>query len=215
MINPRFKNIIFDFGGVICDIDISITEKAFHDLGMKTFDQSYSVTERDNFFGAFETGFITPEQFRNGLKPFFSAPVTDITIDQAWNALLLGIPSCRIDLLKQLRHSYRLFLLSNTNQIHFEKYSSDLLTDHGIPDFHHLFDKTYFSYQIGLRKPFPETFQFVVKDAGIKPEESLFIDDSAEHVAGAGKAGLFAYQLIQGETINDLFSPEMKFLRKV
>ena len=207
------KNIIFDFGGVICNIDISLTEKAFYDLGLKKFDKSYSVTDRDNFFGAFETGRITPQQFRDTLKEYIDKGVTDDEIDTVWNALLLDIPKQRIELLKQLRSTYRLFLLSNTNQIHYEHYLSDLQRIYGFRDFNDLFDNAYFSHQISLRKPFPEIFEFVINDADLTASETLFIDDSPEHVEGACKAGLHAYHLKPEEDITDLFNAKMQFLR--
>ncbi|MBC8316133.1 MAG: HAD family phosphatase [Bacteroidales bacterium] len=207
------KNIIFDFGGVICNIDISLTEKAFYDMGLKKFDKSYSVTDRDNFFGAFETGRITPQQFRDTLKEYVDEGVTDDDIDTVWNALLLDIPKQRIDLLKQLRSTYRLFLLSNTNEIHYKYYLSDLQRIYGFRDFNDLFDNAYFSHRISLRKPFPEIFEFVIKDAGIKASDTMFIDDSTEHVEGARKAGLHAYYLKPEEDITELFNAEMQFLR--
>jgi len=207
------KNIIFDFGGVICNIDISLTEKAFYDLGLEKFDKEYSITERDNFFGALETGQTTPEQFRETLKTYIKRPVTDPEIDTVWNALILDIPERRIALLKQLRSVFQLFLLSNTNQIHYEHYLKDLQIIHGCLDFSDLFEKAYFSYQIGLRKPFREVFDFVVRDAGIRADETLFIDDSMEHVEGARKTGLHAYHLKPEEDITELFNSEMQFLR--
>jgi len=207
------KNIIFDFGGVICNIDISLTEKAFYDLGLKKFDKSYSVTDRDNFFGAFETGRITPQQFRDTLKEYIDKGVTDDEIDTVWNALLLDIPKQRIELLKQLRSTYRLFLLSNTNEIHYKYYLSDLQRIYGFRDFNDLFDNAYFSHQISLRKPFPEIFEFVINDADLTASETLFIDDSPEHVEGACKAGLHAYHLKPEEDITELFNAKMQFLR--
>lgn len=207
------RNMIFDFGGVICNIDVSITEKAFVNLGIRQFDRAYSVTERDSFFGSFETGKITPNQFREVLKQHFDKPVTGEEIDHAWNALLQDIPASRIDLLRRLSTSYRLFLLSNTNEIHYTKYLKDLQTIYGVSGFGELFEKAYFSHQIGLRKPFRDVFDFVVNDAGLKQDETLFIDDSTQHVEGARKAGLMAYHLTDEEDITDLFSPEMKFLR--
>ncbi|MFH1160968.1 MAG: HAD family phosphatase [bacterium] len=206
------KSIIFDFGGVICNIDISITEKAFSALGLRKFDNAYSVTERDTFFGRFENGLITPDQFRETLKKYVGRRVTDAEIDSAWNALLLDMPEPRIALLKKLRTKYRLFLLSNTNQIHYEHYLKDLQAVHGCMDFTDLFEKAYFSHQIGLKKPFREVFDFVLKDTGLSAGETLFIDDSIKHIEGARKAGLQAYHLKKGEDITDLFSPEMQFL---
>ena len=207
----KLKNILFDFGGVICNIDISKTEKAFRELGMNQFNHDYSVTERDQFFGQFETGMISPEQFRETLKPFFHDQITDTQIDDAWNALLLEMPPKRIELLKSLRSEYQTFLLSNTNQIHYKKYLADLQVLYGYNHFEDLFDKAYFSHQIGKRKPFPETFQFVCSDAGIREAETLFIDDSPEPIEGARKAGLYAHPLGRHEELTDLFTPEWRF----
>jgi putative hydrolase of the HAD superfamily len=208
-----FNNIIFDFGGVICNIDISITEKAFVDLGIRQFDKEYSVTERDNFFGSFETEKITPDQFRETLKHYFSQPVTDHQIDNAWNALLQDIPASRIVLLRNLTQHYRLFLLSNTNEIHYTKYLKDLQDVYSVSGFEDIFEKAYFSHQIGLRKPFREVFDFVIGDSELIRSETLFIDDSIQHVEAAKKAGLLAYHLRDEEDITHLFSPEMQFLR--
>ncbi|NQV03202.1 MAG: HAD family phosphatase [Bacteroidia bacterium] len=206
------KNIIFDFGGVICNIDISLTEKAFLNLGIKQFDKEYSVTERDNFFGSFETGKITPQQFRDTMTHYFDRPVSGSEIDAAWNVLLQDIPASRITLLKKLAPYYRLFLLSNTNEIHYTKYLKDLQLIHGIPGFGELFEKAYFSHLIGLRKPFREVFDFVVNDAGLDRNEILFIDDSIQHVEGARKSGMKAYHLKPGEDITGLFNTKMQFL---
>jgi len=207
------KNIIFDFGNVICDIDVSLTEKAFVNLGIKPVPGNGSSAERDRFFEKFETGFITPEEFRKTLKKFFLKPVTDVEIDIAWNALLHKIPVHRIDLLKKLRSAYRLFLLSNTNLIHYIHYVRDLQDNFGFQDFHDLVETAFFSHEIHLRKPSREVFEYVLNYAGIQGEETLFIDDTLQHVEGARKAGLKAYHLTEKEDITDLFSPEMHFLR--
>ena len=208
-------NIIFDFGGVICNIDISLTEQAFLSLGFRKSDNHYPLTEKETFFEKFETGLISPEMFRQTLKSYFDRPVTGEEIDTAWNALLLDIPESRIRLLKKLRMKYRLFLLSNTNQIHFEHYLKGLQETYGFEGFHNLFEKAYFSHQIRLRKPSREVFEFVIEDSAMVPGETLFIDDSIQHIQGARMTGLLAYHLQPGEDITDLFSPEMQFLRSL
>jgi len=209
---PVVRNIIFDFGGVICNIDISLTENAFRELGMKAFDHSYSITERENFFASFETGLLTPEQFREKLRKLFDKPVSDNEIDRAWNALLLDIPASRIQLLLRLRKKYRLFLLSNTNLIHFEKYRQDIETVHGYHSFDLLFDKAYFSFRMGLRKPFHEVFEYVIKDSELNRQETLFIDDSLQHIKAAQETGLVAYHLQPEEEIISLFNAQLDFL---
>ena len=206
------KNIIFDFGGVICDIDISLTEQAFIDLGIKSFKGEDASAQRDLFFEQFETGQISPPEFRSTLRMFFSNPVSDEDIDRAWNALLHKIPANRISLLKKLQSRYKLFLLSNTNPIHYQQYVQDLHENFGFHDFHGLFETAYFSHEIQLRKPSREVYEFVLNHAGIRGEETLFIDDDIRNTQGAGKAGILAYHLKPDEDITELFNTETQFL---
>jgi putative hydrolase of the HAD superfamily len=209
----ELKNIIFDFGGVICNIDIGLTEKRFKEMGIRHFDPGYAVSESEDFFGRFETGKITPGEFRETLKRFFDRPVTHAEIDQAWNLLLLDIPEPRIRLLERLRKQYRIFLLSNSNRIHYDKYRQDLEDTYGYKEFTDLFDKAWFSFAIGLRKPSQEIFRYITRDAGLLPAETLFIDDSFPNVKAARDAGIHAWHLLPGEDITGLFTPEMIFLR--
>lgn len=206
--SSKIKNIIFDFGGVICNIDVRLTEKRFLELGVKSFDTQYSVVERDTLFGKLEEGTISPDDFRLEIRNFFSHTVTDLEIDDAWNALLLDIPMPRIRLIEALRNNYRLFLLSNSNEIHYQKYRKNFEDQFGYKDFDSLFEKAYFSYQLKLKKPGRAVFEYVLNDSRLNPEETLFIDDSIQHVKGATVAGMHAYHLnlVSGETILDLFS---------
>lgn len=204
--NESIKNIIFDFGGVICDLDIKRTEKRFLEMGLKSFDTDYSISERDDLFRRLESGRLPVQEFRDSLKHFFSRPVTDNEIDEAWNALLLDIPEKRIHLLEEIRKDYRIFLLSNSNDIHYHKFLSDFTKNFGYQDFDKLFEKAYFSFQIHLQKPGREIFEYVLKTSGLNPSETLFIDDSIQHVEGAIKAGMRGYHLKikEGEDITDL-----------
>jgi len=204
------KNIIFDFGGVICNIDIKRTEKKFMELGLKSFDPKYSITESSGLFDLIENGKITSHEFRQQLKKYFSQPVTDKQLDEAWNALLLDIPEPRLRLLEKLRQHYRIFLLSNSNEIHYLKYLEDFRKQYGYNDFNDLFEKAYFSYRIGLKKPGKEVFEFVLNDSHLNPGETFFIDDTIQHVEGARNAGINAYHLKigEGEQLLDLFINE-------
>ena len=205
--SPSIRNIIFDFGGVICNIDVKLTEKAFTDLGINKFDTANSISRSAGLFENIETGAISSSQFREELRKFFSNPVTDEQLDEAWNALLLDIPEPRIRLIEQLRKHYRLFLLSNTTEIHYLKYLENFRTQYGYPDFDALFEKAYFSHRLGMKKPSPEIFRFVLHDSLLNPSETLFIDDTLMHVEGARIAGIHGYHLAidRGEEITDLF----------
>jgi glucose-1-phosphatase len=206
--NPKsIKNIIFDFGGVICNIDVKLTEKAFMDLGLKQFDTGRSISESAGLFEDLETGTISPQHFRDELKKYFVNPVTDEQIDTAWNALLLDIPEPRIRLIEKVRQQYRIFLLSNTNEIHYRCYLERFRKQYGYTDFDALFEKAWLSHRIGLKKPSTEIFNYVMQHSALEPSETLFIDDTLRHVEGARKAGLHAHHLAigEGEQIMDLF----------
>jgi len=208
-VNPKsIKNIIFDFGNVICDIEVKRTEAAFLNMGLKTFDPDYGMTGSTSLFNALETGTVTPREFRDQLRKFFLNPVTDEQIDNAWNALLLEIPEPRVRLLEKVRRHFRIFLLSNTNEIHYRKYRENL-RQFGYPDFDALFEKVYLSHRLGIRKPSKEIFIHVLTDAGLNPAETLFIDDTLMHVEAAWKLGINAHhlQIQNGEQIMDLFMP--------
>jgi putative hydrolase of the HAD superfamily len=201
------KNIIFDFGGVICNIDVNLTKQAIVELGLKKFDTGNSITSSTGLFEALETGSITPERFRDELRPFFENPVTDEQLDTAWNALLLDMPEPRIRLLETLRKNYRIFLLSNSNVIHYNHYLNTFRNQYGYSDFDGLFEKAWFSFNIGLKKPSPEIFSYVLDHGRINPSETLFIDDTLVHVLGAKSVGIHGYHLDldRKEQVTDLF----------
>jgi glucose-1-phosphatase len=208
IVNRKFiKNIIFDFGGVICNIDVRLTEKAFIDLGLKKFDTGRSISDSAGLFEDIETGAISPEVFRDGLRKFFEHPVTDVQLDAAWNAMLLDIPEPRVRLLEKVREHYRIFLLSNSNEIHYNCYVQNFRKQFGHRGFEGFFEKAWFSYRIGLKKPSPDIFRYVLQDGKLDPSETLFIDDTLVHVEGARNAGIHGYHLLldKGEQILDLF----------
>jgi putative hydrolase of the HAD superfamily len=203
------QNLIFDFGGVICNIDAKLTEKAFIALGLKQFDTGQSIADSAGLFEKLETGTITPKQFRDELRLYFGNPVTDEQLDAAWNALLLDIPEPRIRMIEALRQNHRIFLLSNSNEIHYLKYNETFRNQYGYDGLEGLFEKAWFSFRIGLKKPGTEIFRFVLKQADLDPEQTLFIDDTLKHVEGARAAGMHAIHLdlCTGAQVTDLFLP--------
>ena len=198
------KNIIFDLGGVILNIDYKRTAKAFKEIGVINFDEIYSQAKQDQVFDKLETGELTPDEFREYMKEIVpSLQFSDI--DKAWNAMLLDLPAPRIDLLKKLKKKYRLFLLSNTNEIHIKCFRKIIESSYGENIFDAIFEHQYYSSDIGMRKPNAECFQYVLEKNGMEPSETLFIDDSIQHVEGARKLKINAYHLIPGEDITTLF----------
>jgi len=196
------KNIIFDLGGVLLNIDYHKTIDAFVDLGISKEALEYSQKEQTKIFDELETGKMNPEDFRDALRPLSYLGLSNDEIDTAWNAMLLDMPKERIDLLKSLKGKYNLYLLSNTNLIHYNAYSKNLIAEHGFESLESLFEKSYFSHEIGQRKPHEETFNWVCNDAGINASETLFIDDSEQHIEGAKKIGLRTHWLKEGSILD-------------
>ena len=139
----------------------------------------------------------------------------DLTNDQikkAWNAIILTMPEHRIRLLEQVRKNYRIFLLSNTNVIHYEVYTKQLRDVFGYKGFNELFEKAYLSFQIGMKKPDLEFFELVLSENKLNASETLFIDDSIQQVQGAEKAGLITYHLAGNKDITELFDANYKLI---
>lgn len=199
------RHIIFDLGGVLLNIDYSLTEKAFEEAGIKNFKQLYSQLNQTDLFDRFETGHASREEFLSKLAEIAGEQAREEQIINAWNAMLLDFPLRRLQLLQQLRLYYDLFLLSNTNEIHEEAFNAILMGAHGLPNIGVLFDKVYFSHRVGLRKPMKEIFGRVLDDNGLKPEHTLFIDDSPQHIAGAKELGIQTIYLEKGMTVEDIF----------
>lgn len=186
------KNIIFDFGGVLLPIDISKTALEFERLGLSDFENIYSMKKQVRFFDDFEKGNIPASAFRSEIRKHYKRPLSDEEIDFAWNALLGELPPERFNFLKELGEKYNLYLLSNTNSIHHSAFINTLNQTFGKDQFEKLFVKTYYSFQMGSRKPDKRIFGMVIKDSGVAPQETIFIDDNLNNALAAQSTGLNA-----------------------
>lgn len=191
------KNIIFDFGGVLLDLDFDRTYQEMSKLlGIPFYPDSFSESTQ-SFLHDFEKGNISKETFIWHIQQLShqSLPVPQgKEIIDAWNAMLLGWKSDKLDYLQYLRRRYKIFLLSNTNIIHIEWVHQDLKKHHNIYYFEKVFfDKVYYSHEVNMRKPDAEIFHFLTNDAKIRPEESLYIDDLNENVLSAIQTGFQSY----------------------
>ncbi|MHC1706960.1 MAG: HAD family hydrolase [Bacteroidales bacterium] len=202
----QIKNIIFDYGGVILNIDHELPVKAFYNLGLKDFGSLYSQAVQSHLFDHLETGKIDPLEFYGHIREISGLELTNEQIETAWNTIILDMPEHRIELLKKLKDTYRIFLLSNTNSIHYKLYSKMLKDLYGLT-FADLFEKAYFSFQLGMKKPDREIFELVLRESRLDPHETLFIDDSIQHIKASEQAGLNAYLLSGGKDITELFNP--------
>ena len=201
----EIKNIIFDFGGVVLDIDPQLTVNEFVKLGFTSFEKLMSSEFSEEIIAKFERGILTPELFRARLKSFLELDVTDQEIDDAWNSLLYDIPRERIEIIEKVKEKYNIYLLSNSNEIHYDLFVRDLQLRFGYREFDELFHKAYFSFDLHLLKPNPEIYEFVMNQHGLVPEETLFIDDKVENIRAARNLGLKTYQLEKPERIRDIF----------
>jgi putative hydrolase of the HAD superfamily len=202
----NIRNIIFDFGGVILDIDPAQTLNQLKSLGVKNVDIFQSPEFQHEIMGKFERGVLTPEVFRDKVRAYIGKNLCDQDIDDAWNALLLDIPKERIAVLEAVKKHYPIYLLSNSNEIHYDMYLRDLQLRFGYREFDQLFTKAYFSFDLHLSKPNPEIFEFVMFQHKLDPEETLFIDDTAEHIESAKKLGIRTYHLQHPVRVRDLFT---------
>ena len=206
------RNIIFDLGAVIMDIDYNLTEIAFMALGVREFNYIYSKKKQQRFFDRFETGEMSAGEFRNELRKHLQEGTNDKQIDEAWNAMLIGIPAARYQWLNRINKEYNIYLLSNTNTIHVDAFSKMIDMDYGIQRFETLFRNVYYSCRIGMRKPDTEIFEFVLNDNHLLKDETIFIDDSLQHVEGAVKSGLVAWHLADNQTIEQLLAAKTLFV---
>lgn len=198
------RNIIFDLGGVLLNIDPMKTIDTFGNLGMEQLVGDKGLTYDHDIFYMMEQGKITPDEFREGVLALLPLRVSYQQVDDAWTAMLLDFPTIRVELLKSLRKDFGIYLFSNTNAIHVERFHSNFRNQHGF-EVSALFEKDFYSNEIGYRKPSPESFQEIIRLSGINPEESLFIDDSLPNVESAIACGLKGYWLEPGQKVEEIF----------
>jgi putative hydrolase of the HAD superfamily len=199
------KNIIFDLGGVILNIRYQNALEAFQKLSKNHKALEFTQQQQSRFFDDYETGRLSDAAFREGLRQHYEIEASDQEIDAAWNAMLLDIPAERIALLQALGRKYRLFLLSNTNAIHLVRFTALVAENFALPSLESLFEKTYYSHLLGQRKPDAAVFEHILGQQQLKRGETLFIDDSIQHIEGASQVGIQTLLLAPPLTINEVF----------
>lgn len=202
----KIDAIIFDFGGVLINIDYHNTVDAFRSLGIPNFDKKFAQAQQTEIFDLYETGQITSESFLQGLQEFLPAIVDQQKLVDAWNAMILDVPNEVPSFLKNLKEAgKKLFLLSNTNEIHINyalkkwKSTTELEMDQ-------LLNHIYLSHEIELRKPDLAIFEYVLSDQGLQPDRTLFIDDSIQHIESAKSMGIKTHHLTKQSDLYEIFS---------
>ena len=206
MKNPEnIEFLIFDLGNVIIDIDYDFS---INELKRLLPVEKHSLTENfftSNFHKEFEKGLISSEQFRNEIRNLYGENWADEQIDHIWNSLLREIPQERIDLIKFLRKNYRTAVLSNTNQIHVEKFDEILQQNTSEKSLFELFDIVFLSHEMGLAKPDVAIYETVLNKISISPDKVLFFDDLPANLEGARKTGIKTYQISHQKALVEFF----------
>jgi len=202
--NQSFDNIIFDLGGVIINLSVPATFAAFAKASGKSLEEVSAQANAQAFFD-YEKGLISDEQFREQVKSIFNWNTSDEVFDQCWNAMLLDIPLERLQLLERLKKEYRIFLLSNTNEIHLKKFNHILYESTGRDSMDHYFHKAYYSHRMKMRKPDTEIFEFVLNENKLNPTETLFLDDNVSNLEGAAQTGIQTFHVKSPDLIFSLF----------
>ena len=191
--------IIFDFGDVFINLDKEATPAALKKLGLEKWS-----SEIDSLNFNFEKGLITRTDFLLGINKLVPN-ATQVEVLEAWNGVLLDFPMYRLEFLEKLSKKYQLFLLSNTDSIHINHFK-EKNGDKFYNRFYSCFEKVYFSYDLGMRKPDEEIYNFVIKENNLNPKTTLFVDDNFDNIEGAKKTGLQVWHLLKGkEDVIELF----------
>lgn len=201
----KIKNIVFDLGGVIMNLNVPKTITEFKRLGITNIVNNTGHHYTDSIFYDLEIGKVSEFQFIEKLSKISSLNPSATEIREAWNAMILDMPREKIDILVNLKKNYNIFLLSNTNRIHQEKFIAEVNKENNF-SFNDLFESAYYSHEIGIRKPEQAAFEFVLKDSKLKAKETLFIDDSIDNIKAAKQVGMNVCHIIKGNLKKNLLN---------
>jgi glucose-1-phosphatase len=207
MPDKQIKNLIFDLGGVILDLSVDHTLQAFSDLSGLEKDKVQKTFHSEKGFELYEKGLMDDRTFRDFVRMVYNIQHSDEALDKSWNAMLRGIPVKKLDLLLKLQKSYRVFLLSNTNNIHINYIHGEMLPsivggDRLLDDYFH---KAYYSHVMKKRKPDAEIFEQVLDENNLVPEQTLFLDDNFQNIEGANALGIKTFHVTSPDLIFDYF----------
>lgn len=192
------KNIVFDFGGVIADLDKQKAVEAFKSLGIQEAEKYLDPYLQSGPFLEVENGKTDAAGFIAAMQELSGRELSFAQVQNAWLAFITGISRKKLDYILSLRdRHYNTYLLSNTNPFIMDWACSERFP-WGLP-LDAYFDKMYFSYKAGFTKPDERIFKYMLEDSGIKPDETLFVEDGKANIDTAGKLGFRTYCPLNGE----------------
>lgn len=190
----QIKNIIFDFGNVLMDLDLPAADRYFQQYWGENTDTARTRLMQNRVFDLYEKGGLSTEEFVEALRFAGTPALTETQVLEGWNSIFIGMPAHRFELLHELRRKYNVFLLSNINELHERWIADYMVREHNISDYEsRFFDGVYFSHLIRLRKPDRDIFEYILADAELDPDETIFFDDLEMNVEAARLTGIHAY----------------------
>lgn len=200
------QNLIFDLGGVIIDLSVDKTIQAICELSGFSPHQVRLAYQTNPEFFAYERGEISDAEFRQALQRIFSFTATDAQLDRAWNAMLVDLPAAKLHLLEELKKSFSVTVLSNTNNIHLSFVNQSMLPQvSSASSLNDYFHAHYYSHLVGKRKPEPEIFTQLLDENNFVPEQTLFLDDNKENIAAAAALGIQTFVVEHPDHVLDYF----------
>ncbi len=203
------KNLIFDWGNVLIDVSMEDFTKTCKDFGIEFTDEEVNSSHKAGFFLEYEKGTLSDREFRNEIRSRTAAALSDEEIDCIWNKMLGKVPTEKIQLLYTLRNKYDLYLLSNTNSIHWNTFSHQCFHYQGL-DAGDFFKGIYLSYKLHTAKPEAAIFHKAIEDANIDVKETLFIDDSEANCLTAQALGMKTLKYTPGDDLRNCILKELE-----
>lgn len=200
------KNIVFDLGKVLLDFNNDNARNYFKNLGIEDYEKHVMALHEENVFNKLETGEISAEGFIEAISQKLNDSISAVDIQNAWNSILMDFRAESMHHLEKLNKRFDIYLLSNTNVLHHKEFNRILFNQLQVKSLDSYFTKTYYSHQVGMRKPDCKIYEHVLYDAEIKASETLFIDDLPENVAAASDLGFQTHLLLPEERIENLKS---------
>lgn len=206
MASSQIKNLIFDLGGVILDLSVDATLSSFAELSGQSKQAVEKIFHATPGFLQYEKGLMSDEAFRDFVRDVYSINASDEQLDASWNAMLVGIPVDKLDLLLRLKKNYQVLLLSNTNNIHLHHINTKMLPAvTGDTSLDRFFHKVYYSHLMKMRKPDAEIFQVLLDENNLDPAQTLFLDDNAANIQGAASLGIQTVHVLTPTLMLDYF----------